>query len=80
MPAPQLTPELEAESQRIGTSIRQKLQDESLAMARLLVSNVDPDFFGKTEFEVRDRSRTIEACAIEAALTERKKRATSVRA
>ena len=53
--APQLTPEQEAEAQRIATVIGKKIQDESLSMARLLVSKADPDFFGTTEFEVRDR-------------------------
>lgn len=46
---------------------------ETLTMARLLVSKSDAEFFGKTEFDVRDRSHTIGACAIETALAERKK-------
>lgn len=76
----QLSPEQEAEAQRVATVIGTKMKDEVLHLARLLVSKPDPEFFGKTEFEVRDRVHTIGACAIETALAERKKRATSVRA
>ena len=80
MTTPQLTPEQEVEAQRIATILREKFQDDTLAMARLLVSRSDAEFFGKTEFEVRDRSHKMGARAIEAALAERKKRGTSVRA
>ena len=44
------------------------------------VNRMFAEFFGKTEFEVRDRSHKMGARAIEAALAERKKRGTSVRA
>jgi hypothetical protein len=49
-------------------------------MARLLVSKADRDVLGATEFEIRDRVHDIGAFAIEAALNERKKRGTKVRA
>ena len=70
----------EAEAQRIAQVMSQKIQIETLTMARLLVSKSDAEFFGKTEFDVRDRSHAIGACAIETALAERKKRGTSGRA
>ena len=77
---PQLSPEQEAEAQRIATIVHDKVKTDVLHLARLLASKADPEFFGKTEFEVRDRVHEIGACALEAALVERKKRATSVRA
>jgi hypothetical protein len=69
----QLTPEQEAQAKRIAEIISQKVQDEALQMARLLVSKPDQEFFGKTEYEIRDRVHRIGACAIETALQERKK-------
>jgi hypothetical protein len=69
----QLTAEQEAEAARIAKIIEQKVQDESLQIARLLVSKSDAEFFGKTEYEVRDRVHRIGACALETALQERKK-------
>jgi hypothetical protein len=76
----QLTAEQEAEAVRIAEIVNKKFQDESLEMARLLVSKPDAEFFGKTEYEIRDRVHRIGACAIETALQERKKRGTKVRA
>jgi hypothetical protein len=76
----QLTPEQESEAARIAKIINQKMQEEALQMARLLVSKPDAEIFGKTEYEIRDRVHRIGACAIETALQERKKGATSVRA
>ena len=51
-----LTPEQEAEAQRLAVLIRQKAQEESLRLARMLVSKPDPQLLGATEFEVRDRA------------------------
>jgi hypothetical protein len=76
----QLSPEQEAEAQRVAEIIGQKLQQEALEMARLLVSKPDAEFFGKTEFELRDRVHRIGAQAIETALLERKKGGTMGRA
>jgi hypothetical protein len=69
----QLTTEQEAQAKRIAEIVSQKVQDEALQMARLLVSKPDHEFFGKTEYEIRDRVHRIGACAIETALQERKK-------
>jgi hypothetical protein len=76
----QLTPEQEAEAQRLATIIGKKAQEEALQMARLLVSKRDEELFGQTEFEIRDRVHRIGAHALEAAVQERKKRGTKGRA
>jgi hypothetical protein len=68
-----LTPEQEAEAQRVADIIAQKAKEEALAMARLLVSKQDHEVLGATEFEIRDRVHKLGAHAIETALNERKK-------
>jgi hypothetical protein len=75
-----LTPEQEAEAQRLAELVTQKAKQEVLAITRLLVSKPDREMLGATEFEVRDRVHQIGAFAIEAALNERKKRGIKVRA
>jgi hypothetical protein len=76
----QLTPEQEAEAQRIAEIVGRKVQEETLRIARLLASKPDAELFGKTEFEVRDRVHNLGAVAIETALQERKKGGTTGRA
>jgi hypothetical protein len=73
----QLTPEQEAQAKRIAEIVSQKFLDEALQMARLLVSKPDQEFFGKTEYEIRDRVHRLGACTIETALQERKKGGTT---
>jgi hypothetical protein len=68
-----LTPEQEAEAQRIFAVLKQTTEADLLALARLLAGKADGDIFGRTEFEVRDRVHAIGAQAIEAALAGRKK-------
>jgi hypothetical protein len=75
-----LTPEQEAEAQRVADIIARKLKEEALAMARLLVSKKDQEILGATEFEIRDRVHKLGAHAIETALNERKKGGTKGRA
>jgi hypothetical protein len=75
-----LTSEQEAEAQRIAAIMAQKVQEETLRVARLLVSKPDAELLGPTEFEVRDRVHDIGAVAIETALQERKKGGTTGRA
>jgi hypothetical protein len=75
-----LTPEQEAEAQRLAQIIGQKAQEEALRMARLLASKPDAQLLGKTEFEIRDRVHALGAFALETALQERKKGATKGRA
>lgn len=76
----QLTAEQEAEAQRLAGIIGKKTQEEVLQIARLLVSKPDAEMFGQTEFEIRDRVHKLGAQAIQAAVQERKKRATKARA
>lgn len=76
----ELTPEQEAEAQRLADSITVKTKEELLQITRLLVSKQDHELLGKTEFEVRDLVHKIGARAIEAAVNERKKGGTKGRA
>jgi hypothetical protein len=76
----QLTPEQEAEAQRLADSITVKTKEELLQITRLLVSRQDHELLGQTEFEVRDLVHKIGARAIEAAVNERKKGGTKGRA
>jgi hypothetical protein len=75
-----LTPEQEAEAQRLAEIIGRKAQEEALQMARLLVAKPDAEIFGKTEYELRDSAHRVAAHALEAALKERKKGGTKGRA
>lgn len=76
----QLTPEQEAQAQRVAAIISLKFQDEALQMARLLMSKPDAELLGKTEYEIRDRVHRLGAHAIQTALVERKKGGTKGRA
>ena len=71
-----LTPEQEAEAQRLFAVLQQPFLDEARRLARLLASKTDPQLLGRTEFEVRDSVHRLGARALEAALDERKKGAT----
>jgi hypothetical protein len=75
-----LTPEQEAEAQRLAALIAQKAQEEALRIARLMVSKPDGELLGATEFEVRDRMHALAAHAIETAVNRRKKGGTGGRA
>jgi hypothetical protein len=75
-----LTPEQEAEAQRLAAIIGRKAQDEALRMARLLVTKSDAEIFGQAEYELRDAAHRVAAHALETALAERKKRGTAARA
>ena len=68
-----LTPEQEAEAQRIAAIVGKRAQEEILHMARIMASKADGQLLGATEFEVRDRGHRIVAHAIATALNERKK-------
>jgi len=75
-----LTPEQEAEAQRLADIIAAKAKEEALQIARLLVSKPDHQLLGATEFEIRERVHKIGACAIETAVNQRKKGGTQGRA
>ena len=76
----ELTPEQEAETQRLAKLAGQKVQEELLQMYRLMMSKVDGQLLGQTEFEMRDRAHKVAAHVIETALNERKKGGTKGRA
>jgi hypothetical protein len=71
-----LTPEQEAEAQRLYEAVQQAFLDE----ARLLASKDDRHLLGQTEFEVRDAVHRLGAQALACALEGRKKRGTAARA
>jgi hypothetical protein len=74
---PDLTPAQEAEAERLFTILKQTTEADLKALARLLASKADRDLLGATEFVVRDRVLRIGAQALETALAERKKGATT---
>ena len=71
-----LTPEQQAEAERIYQILKARTDADLRDVAELLASKEDHQLFGATEFEVRDRVHRIGARALSTALTERKKRAT----
>src|SRR5262245_60064170 len=71
-----LTADQEAEARRIFEALKRTSDDDLMAVARLLASKPDPQFFGATELEVRDLVHRLGARAIEVALQGRKKGAT----
>jgi hypothetical protein len=71
-----LTPEQEAEAQRLFEALQQPFLDEARRLARLLAAQPDAQVLGQTEFQVRDRVHRLGAQALQTALNERKKRAT----
>lgn len=80
MTALKLTPEQEAQAQRLADLVLERTREEALQMARLLVSKPDHELLGATEFEIRDRVHKLGAFAIETAVNQRKKGGTQVRA
>jgi len=68
-----LTPEQEAEAQRLFELMQQPFLDEARRLARLLATKPDGQLLGKTEFAVRDAVHRLGAQALQAALDERKK-------
>ena len=75
-----LTPEQEAEAQRLFEAIQQTVLDEARQMARLLASKDDRHLLGPTEFDLRDRAHRLAAQVLEGALAGRKKGGTEGRA
>ena len=72
-----LTPQQEAEAQRIYQTLKQAADADLLALARLLAAKPDSQLLGATEFQVRDVVHQIGAKALETALQGRKKGATT---
>jgi len=74
MPSPALTPDQQAEAQRIYDVLLQAASSDLKQIAELLASKEDAQLLGQTEFEVRDHVHRLGAHAIQTALAERKKR------
>jgi len=72
----ELTPDQEAEAQRLFEILQQPFLDEARRLARLLAAKPDHKLLGQTEYEVRDAVHRLGASALQAALDERKKGAT----
>ncbi len=75
-----LTPQQQAEAQRLYDLLQGPFLDEARRLAELLASKPDAQLLGQTEFEVRDAVHRLGAQALQAALDERKKGGTRVRA
>ncbi len=71
-----LTPEQQAEADRIYLALRQATDDDLRRLAALLASKPDAELLGQTEFQVRDAVHAVGAKAIQTALAGRKKRGT----
>ena len=71
-----LTPDQEAEAQRLFEILQQSFLDEARRLARLLAAKPDNKLLGQTEYEVRDAVHRLGASVLQAALDERKKGAT----
>jgi hypothetical protein len=71
-----LTPEQQAEAERIEDILKAQAAVEIRRIARLLASKEDRELLGQAEFQVRDAVHRIGARGIDAALSERKKRGT----
>jgi hypothetical protein len=77
-PQPTLTPEQQAESDRIFAALQQTAADDLRALADLLATKDDSSTFGATEYTVRDLALRIGAKAVASALEGRKKGGTTV--
>jgi hypothetical protein len=70
---PDLTPQQEAEAQRLFEAFPQPFLDEARRLARLLAAKADAQLLGPTQFQVRDAVHRLGAQALQTALDERKK-------
>jgi len=69
-----LTPEQEAEAERIYEQAIAQAHVELRQASRLIASKKNSELFGETEFALRDAVHRIAARTVDAALQERKKR------
>jgi len=72
--AMELTQEQEELAQRIYQRLQAKLNEELLAMARLMASKPVHEIFGKGEFELRDKLNQVGATIVAEAANERSKK------
>ena len=69
-----LSQEQEEEAQEIYQRLRVKMDEELLAMARLMASKANHEIFGKGEFELRDKLNQVGATIAQEAANERAKK------
>jgi hypothetical protein len=69
-----LDAEQEALAQRIYEKLQATMNDELLAMARLMASKPDHELFGRGEFELRDKLNEVGAQVLETSANERAKK------
>jgi len=77
MARPPLTPDQQAEAQRLYDILRRTTDADLREMAELLAAKADGELLGAAEFQVRDAVHRIGAKALEAALQGRKKGGTT---
>ena len=70
----ELSAEQEALAQRIYQRLRSKVDEELLAMVRMLAGKADHEIFGPGEFELRDRLNQVGATLVAEAANERAKK------
>jgi len=70
----ELSADQEALAQRIYEKLQTTMQEELLAMARLMVSKPDHELFGRGEFELRDKLHELGAKVLETSANERAKK------
>ena len=75
---PTLTPEQQAEADRIFATLQQTALADLRELANLLATKDDSNTFGATEYALRDIALRIAAKALESALEGRKKGGTTV--
>lgn len=80
LPTIELTEEQADEAERIRDILAAKSAVVVDYMSRLLASRKNQELFGETEFLIRDAVHRLGAGGFDAALAERKKRGTTVRA
>jgi hypothetical protein len=76
-PHTSLSPEQEAEAQRLAELMHHASRDEFLQLARLLVASADDQLFGATEFAARDIVHQAGAKAVAVAVSQRDKKTTT---
>ena len=75
-----LTPEQQAEADRIYTALLAAADEDIRALATQIVTRTDDTLFGENEFTLRDIIQRVAAKGLEIALEGRKKGATKGRA
>jgi hypothetical protein len=70
----ELSQEQEELAQRIYQRLRVKMDEELLAMARLMAAKEPHEIFGKGEFELRDKLNAVGATLVAESANERAKK------